>query len=492
MIAENAKRFDRFFDMSRLHLERGEHEAALKWASLAGAGAWHAHAGFYADPALERLCSDIGHGLDSRSLSIRWGLPRSPSDGRRWLHVLTAAYMTGGHTRLAERWMLTAEERERHSFVLLNQEGHPFPDWLTKAAERSGGSHISFPAGLSMLDKAALLRDIAHRWADIVVLHIHPDDPVATVAFGIPGGPPVMFVNHAAQSFWFGGSVADTVIDGREPEARMSVRRRYAKRVDVLPMPMKRRSIPYEKPECKRRLGIDPEQIVLLTVADPYKFIPFGDYDFPKAVGEALRTHRDALLLVVGPRPEDVHWQAAVAAAGGRLRLYGLQPEPDLFYGAADLFLESFPFGSITAALDAAMLGIPVVLAPEPIDPILGLHHYPGMYAKPRTSGEYLETLCDYIGNESKRIEYGMALSRSVAAQHDGEAWLDGRKRLLESLPKAHAVGLTADAQSPDQSAELDRLWASMQRRQSMHLYLIDKLYRFYKELQGGAAWSKP
>jgi glycosyltransferase involved in cell wall biosynthesis len=482
IINENKARVQNLLGFCIDFHQRNEHETTLKYASLLGSSAWFAHAGFYAHPIMETMLSEIASTLAPNDSTFQWHLPHHLSDGRRWLHILSTAYTTGGHTRLAQRWMLNALERERHSFVLLNQEGIACPDWLVQAALSTGGAPITFPNDASMLEKAAWLRKMAYEWADVVVLHTHPDDPVPNVAFGIPGGPPVLFVNHAAQTFWYGSNIADTIIDFREPEAAMSYRRRYAKRVDLIPMPLNPLSIPFDKLEYKRRLGIDPHLTVLLTIASAYKYVPFAHYNFPKAVSEVLCHYGDCLLLVVGPNLDDPHWQEAIALCGGRIRMCGLQPNLESFYGSADLFLESFPFGSFTAALDAAMLGIPVILAPEPIDPILGLHHYLGMYPKPLTIEAYCEILSNYIRDLSIRSEYGIELMHSVRSRHDETAWKDRKKQLIENLPIEHTIGL-ADAPYANEEVELDRLWAQMQRFDGTHEILAYKFDKFNQKL---------
>lgn len=484
ILEDNKARIRHLTELFRERLRHNELETALRYASLLGSSAWLAHAGFYALPEMELALAEIAASSMPNSAILPARLPAAASDGRRMLHVVTTAYMTGGHTRLAERWMRCAPEGARQSCVLLNQEGAAYPRWLEEAARASGGDFVVCPNGVSLLDKSRWLRQLASAWADVVVLHTHPDDPVPNVAFGLPGGPPVLYVNHAAHTFWYGPNIADAVIDFREPEASMSRRRRYARRVEKIPMPLRPRSLARDRTASKLGLGIEPHRTVLLTIASAYKFVPFAHYRFQDAVAEALRRHDDCLLLVVGVYPDDPHWQEAIAKTDGRIRLYGLQPDLDLFYGAADLFLESFPFGSITAAMDAAMLGIPIVLAPKPIDPVLGLVHYDGMYPKPLTIEEYRDRLEALMGDRKARDEYGSALMASVRAHHDEASWRTRQAKLLDNLPITHATGMAA-APFANLETELDRQWARMQRFDGTHANLVELFEQFNRSYGG-------
>src|SRR5262249_29331493 len=180
-------------------LARVEHAAAF--------ATWF-HPGRFADGALENPALEIGRSLNERS---RPG--SAQSSGRpRVLHVTTRVFAVGGHTRMICHWILSDSACE-HSIALVDQGELPVPRDVSAAVEASGG-WLGRAEGGSRVSRAAWLRAAAASF-DLVVLHHFAMDIVPTVAFAVPGGPPVAVLNHADHQFWLGSSVADVVINLR-------------------------------------------------------------------------------------------------------------------------------------------------------------------------------------------------------------------------------------------------------------------------------------
>ena len=73
------------------------------------------------------------------------------------------------------------------------------------------------------------------------------------------------------------------------------------------PLPDIARRLPSEA--AKRQLGIDPSQVVLLTLARSVKYPPAPWHPgFVEVVGPAIRESPQATLLAVGPDPTDGPW----------------------------------------------------------------------------------------------------------------------------------------------------------------------------------------
>ena len=130
------------------------------------------------------------------------------------LHVLDEAHAFGGHTAMATRWIQLDGGDRIHSVVLLSQRSAP-PVELTRAVRESGGDIYTADQKSSLLEQAAWLRGLARKLATYVILHIHPANSIAAVAFGNEGGPPVLLVNHSAHVFWVGASATDIVVNCR-------------------------------------------------------------------------------------------------------------------------------------------------------------------------------------------------------------------------------------------------------------------------------------
>ncbi|MCM3271412.1 glycosyltransferase [Paenibacillus elgii] len=442
----NQQRFDRVSTQFFHHLNKKNYEAALRWAEIAGSCAWFAHPGFYMHQEIEEGLHSIGDKLDSIDVNFSWCLPRNMRQGRRWLHILTAAYTTGGHTRLAQRWMTSSSDDETHSFILLDQDAE-IPQWLVTASQKTGGSYIVLPAEMGFMEKAKVVREVSRDWADIVVLHIHPNNPLCSVAFSGKEGPPVIFVNHASLCFWYGVGVADVVLDMGIQDQKLTISQRRSKNNMILPLPL---NVPdlKESTNCyKEKLGVNTNSVVMLTSAPGYKYLPYEHLNFQNTMIDILdRSHnKNVILVVLGVDSNDVNWKEAVEKSSGRIKVMGLQKDVVPYYGAADFYLESFPFGSFTASLEAAALGKPIVSAPMPVSPYLVLGSINGKAENPDSMENYKALVEAYIHDARFRMESGELQRKSVAATHLGTAWREKIKNIVEYMPQNHRVGFSIE-----------------------------------------------
>ncbi|GJM82113.1 hypothetical protein HMSSN139_46090 [Paenibacillus sp. HMSSN-139] len=393
-LVKNQARFDRLFEQAVRHYNNSNYESAVLWAKAAASSAWYAHPGFYVHRELEEMLQEISATLPNRVYD--WSLPVNSKCSRRFLHVITQAYPTGGHSRLVERLIYKSPEGDQHSIIFLDQKG-AIPSWLIDAANAKGGSHIVIPQEYSLIEKAMYLRDVAYRWADTVYLHIHPDDPIANLAFGVEGGPPVILVNHSDHSFGLGYSVSDLVFEGRVESQEVSYQKRYVRKSEFVGFPLLPAAPNLEKGECKARIGIDEDCIVMLTIAASYKFTPYESWDFPSVITKILSNHDKVVLLVIGPSPNEPIWDDAMKKANGRLQVLGVQKDLSVYYGASDIYLGSFPAGSFTSELDASLRGIPVIRPYKPLSDMLVISQYDGMNECPQNISEYLDIVSKYI-----------------------------------------------------------------------------------------------
>jgi len=219
-----------------LRLERrGEIEQAALWAHVAAGTAAEFGHSYLCSAALESLLSRLGNGLPSAALPARGG---GATHGRRWLHVFSRTVAIGGHTALARRWVMRNPFGERHSVALTFQDAADIDPVFADAVRRSGGAIHSLERTGSLLVRAAALRQLAYEQADVVVLHTHPWDVLPSIVFGVPGGPPVLLVNHADHAFWVGCAISDIVVDIRDSGLALSTSLRGARSSAVLPVPL--------------------------------------------------------------------------------------------------------------------------------------------------------------------------------------------------------------------------------------------------------------
>lgn len=452
---------------------RCDGETVLRHVDVAAKLASEFHAGRFADGAIENVALGVGADLDRTFPDWRQGgvadpMPKTAGDGRRRvLHVATQVHGIGGHTRIIWHWARN-DRTSRHSLLLTEQGAVPVPGWLREAFREAGGDVVVLPWRSPIRSRARTLRDVARRSADLVVMHHHPSDVVPVVALATPECPPVALLNHADHIFWLGSSVADVVVNLRGVSNLLNGPRRFAPDHVLLPVPLPAMDRSMTREEARSALGIPQEQFVFLTVGRAEKYQPCGPYSFFATAARVLGQHRDAHLYVVGVGDGD---PAAKACEGvrSRVHLLGGIENPSRYWAAADVYLESFPFGSQTALLEAGASGLPVVPALDPMFPLLVAHDdaVADLLPNPRTEGEYATRIESLVGRAANRAELGEELGARLTAEHAGEGWLGRlagvyeRTGSLEHRP--HALPVTR-CQETDLDIGL-ALWQALRDR---------------------------
>ncbi|WP_298435882.1 hypothetical protein [Geobacter sp.] len=421
-------------------------EEALRWDELA-ARVMSFECATLVAPELEKQLIKIGRGLKVQ-VPISSYSDKVP---RRVMHVLTLVNADGGHSVMLKRWIKSDPYPNIHSVVLLAQSS-PVPETLIDAVEGKNGQFIKMNPQERMLDRAIRLREVVCTQADVVVLHTHPWEVIATVALADPGAPPVLLVNHAAHIFWAGASVSDLVLNCRYSsyEDHWTVKYRGIKEIMHLPIPI---SEPYENGESiesaqksreatRNNLKIPSNAIVMLTVGIGSKYTPLPGIDFLQAATEVLAKRKNSYLIAVGPS-FDSRWDSFRHSIGERVILIDKQPETSMpaFFEAADIYLEGFPFGSTTALLEAGVRNVPCVLAPKVCPaPFTSDGIALEVLDKPKDIPEYVKSILDLLDNEQKRVECGLVLAASIRAQHCGDSWAKYLAEVQKNIPPLHKI----------------------------------------------------
>ena len=455
-IRSNFKQFETVVEIAEAFHRASDHRSAAACAQIAATCAWRNHAGLFASPRLERLLTDIGcTAVPLEPVPVRGR--RTPPE--RVLHVLTKARPMGGDSRFSCRWMQVDGSRQ-HSVVITAQDGAPVPEVFLKATSRTGGEVHSLDKDTTdPLAQAARLRSLAQQ-ADVVALHIYPDDVVPSLAFADGAvAAPVLFINHSDHTFWLGVNASDLIVQLRDSSIALSANRRGINhgRLTTLPIPLPPLQRTAWRAEAKMQLGLSPDAVVLLSVGTAFKYEPIAGPGFLETLLPLVRQHERAVLLVVGPQPTG-EWARAYEATGGRVRALGRQLEPTPLYEAADVYLDSFPFTSPTAMLEAGSYGLPLVAyCPHSGDAEVLSPGAPGLDAsicRNRDSEAYAYTVSKLIQDADYRQTLGDAARRAIDGHHRGTAW---RARLSELYATAAATGPrlpvpeTADKCVPDE-----------------------------------------
>jgi glycosyltransferase involved in cell wall biosynthesis len=442
-IGTNFKRFETLVEIAEAFHRASDHRSAVACAQVAAACAWRNHAGLFASPRLERLLTEIacktvsaqapgfgpGRPFDSvpgSALDFTRGR-RTPPE--RVLHVLTKARPMGGDSRFPCRWM-HVDGRRQHSVAVTTQEGDPVPDVFLEATSGTGGYvHCLDADTADPLVRAGRLRSLAQD-ADLVALHIYPDDVIPSLAFG-DGAivAPILFVNHSDHTFWLGVNASDMVVQLRDSSVPLSVNRRgvHRNRLATLPIPLPPVERTRSRSDARAQLGITADAIVLLSVGTGFKYAPIDGPGFLETLLPLVRKHEHAVVLVVGPQPSG-EWARAAEATGGRVRALGRQLDTAVLYEAADIYLDSFPFTSPTAMLEAGSYGLPLVAyCPHRGDAEVLSPGAPGLdvsICRNRDVEAYTYTVSRLIEDPSYRRELGDAACQEIDRHHRGTAWM--------------------------------------------------------------------
>lgn len=443
-----AREFSRALNRAEKEAARGKPELAVEWCSYAATMAWLVNPGFFYSHEVEQLLAEIGRKhLDSGPLPARpVGLPQ------RFLHLMSTAYESGGHTRAVSRWIEICAQHapsEHHSILISMQRDDPVPAWLGTSAEKTGGHLMELPPGLSRLQAASEIRLRAAEF-DAVILHIHPNDPLPNIAFH-DRPRPVLFFRHADHIFNLGLDVAPVFADLRPVGHAMSLRfcPSTARKV-MLPIPLlDDGNVLCGKTDARKKLGLPADSLIALTVGLPRRFTPENGVSFPALVHSVCKANPKILIIAIGLTESDP-FPGLSQSVGGRFLPIGVindRDRFDLYYQAADIYMDA-PGGSGTATLDAARMGLPVQRLFNPCRCLLWSED-PGLDSVSRAASnqeEFAATAQEWLNwPEQRRLDLGRRFRNAVLRDHCGASW---KSNWLDPAVKA----LTLPTDSPPDS----------------------------------------
>lgn len=411
-LLENFADFDRFVKKAESNLAEGDVEAAIFWGTIASHVPPKRHAGIFWSPRLERLI---------RAVALRIGPaapfhpapPSADAHYRKILHVATQVVEVGGLTRMLARW-INADLGRRNSVVLTQQRGS-VPEFFRETVQSHGGTIKLLnhqPGGI--LEWARILRDHSREF-DAVVLHIHCEDMIPLLAFADPAlCPPVFLLNHADHLFWLGSSEAHLTFNLRESAADLCISRRGIppERSFLLPTLVEHKTRNRSREAAKRAIGESPETVLLVSIARGAKYKTMNGVSYADFHVETLQRHPHAKLIVVGPG-DPADWEEAKAATGGRIVSLAETPDPTVYYEAADIYLDSYPFTSSTSMMEAACYSCPLVtiFVPPARARIMAINHVGlGQQLTARNYEEYCRLLSELIDDAALRARLGAAV----------------------------------------------------------------------------------
>jgi glycosyltransferase involved in cell wall biosynthesis len=442
LIQQNFKEFRSLVAQAKKFMERGQYDAAAMYAEIAAFYAVGKHCGLFVSPELESVLSEIGQKVIPTSLSSGQSpsLRKSP---KHILHVATSVMSIGGHSRMIWRWIQQDTERS-HSLVLTRQGAAEIPHLLREAVNNSHGQIYVLNENIGdfeLIAQAKRLREIAAT-ADLVILHICNFDVVPLIAFANKEQfPPILFLDHADHLFWLGASISDVVISLRESGMRLAQKRRgiNPSQSVLLPIILESTQRRLSRAEAKRQLGIPEESILLLSVARAIKYKTIDGISFADAHVPLLEHYERAFLIIIGPGTTE-DYSSAIKQTEGRIIVYPEREDTAVFYQAADIYVDSFPFISNTSLLEAGSYGVPLVSRFPYSDEstVLGadMPGLTGNLIRTRDLEEYRKTLLHLIEDKEFRLSLGEATRKKIVESHTAGFW-------QKSLQKVYTLTAT-------------------------------------------------
>lgn len=433
--------FHNLVEQAREFVQNGKYDVAAVYSEMAASYATRNHCGLFVSLELEQILLTIGQQIKQTNIFPR-GNTSSHKRPRNILHVCTTVMPIGGHSRMLWRWIQQDTDRS-HSLVLTRQAPNKVPKILRDAVEKSHGKiYILNKRVGSILSWARRLREIAAS-ADLVVLHIFNYDVIPIIAFANKEQmPPVLFLNHADHLFWLGASISDVVVNLRESGMYLSQKRRNIEpqRSTLLPIILNPIHRQLSRTEAKQQLGLAEDTILLLSIARSCKYRTIDGVNFAAAHVSLLKQHDRAMLIVIGSNNYE-EWLSAIQETQGRIKVFGEREDTAIFYQAADIYVDSFPFVSNTSLLEAGSYGVPLVSRYPYSDAcgILGadMPGLTGNLIRVRSLEEYTAVLSRLVSDEEFRLSLGETTRRRIAEVHMGDSW----QHLLEEI-YAKAISL--------------------------------------------------
>ncbi|GGC83054.1 hypothetical protein [Undibacterium terreum] len=277
----------------------------------------------------------------------------APAHRCEYLHVLTKAYDTGGHTRIVEHLLSSTALSE--AAVLVTEELRPNAKRKLSAAKHGCTLLPRQKAGRQkILQLIALFAQHT-----TVILHIHPYDIDAVFAAAVAKhyfGTRIYLYNHADHVFSYGHGIADRVLEVSYFGWALRARRNIQDKSVFAGIPLKLPKGNIASASAPIETGS-----YLASAGTAYKYKPNKEFSFPRFALEYAKIRQDRLILI-GPKLWSNWWWWKVwMKLKSRVEFHARMPHDKYlaFLSQAKAYVDSFPLTGGTAFPEIFSLGIP-------------------------------------------------------------------------------------------------------------------------------------
>jgi hypothetical protein len=424
-IKHNREYYYDILDVSRNYLKNLRLEESIAIIDLAAKFSTNNYCGFYVDSNIEILLNSIGKLIFPNSVKRVNSVAHKKL---KILHYATILLDVGGHTRLLENWIKTDKDNSHDVFV--SKQNSIVPDFFRNTVKSIDGKIYQFNDELPFVERIRALNEVGEGY-DLIVLHHHPDDIIPVIAFSIDGAAPVAILNHGDHKYWVGSSICDILIEIRDNLVSYDKYRREIGCFSLLPIPLK---LPLENSyeESRRSLGIDEEEIVLLSIGSEYKFLPFEGKNFFEDIIDILNQNDKAKLFLVG-----IPGDSIIAMSYPHKNIVYIDPTPEIeiFKQACDIYIEGYPFSSFTAYLEVGVLKKPIhFMYDAPLLNIYQLSAYKNPPVHSSNKENWKLVLLKFINDPQLRLERGNQIYLDILENHVMPGWSKYLDKLYSEL----------------------------------------------------------
>lgn len=247
---------------------------------------------------------------------------------------------------------------------------------------------------------------------------IHTDDFVATAVIALLKKHTkikIFFVNHATHRPALSMSFADLILEETPSSAYVTKNLRNLEQTHIVGLISKPQE---ENPDfteseiktIRKQIGIPENAVCTMSGAASYKFFEKNGSTYFEMIKKLLNEHENVYHVVISEfrdfEAEIISKIFADSDLRNRLIVLPYQRDYELYFKAADLFIDSFPMSSALAFIDLMRLKVPYVVKINRENAALSFHEYqakdfPYMY---ETTNEFYKGIEELLADKQKRL----------------------------------------------------------------------------------------